>query len=234
MVQVAICDDVAQDLAEMAAVAEALLKEVGEECRIERFRSAAELLAARRRGGSWDLILLDIMMDGQDGIQLAEALRREGDETDLVFITCSPEFALAGYRAYPVSYLLKPLTLEKLRPVLARCLDRRGKRPSLVLDDREGGKVTIPLALIQYIEVFRRELVVHCKGRTVSCEGSLKATLDALPSECFYRCHRSYIVNLAQVAGVRKYCFLLQGGGEVPIAMRPYRDAQTRWLAFLQ
>ena len=232
--QVAVCDDVARDLSGMAAATSALLREAGIESRIERFRSASELLSAWNRGGMWDLILLDIMMDGQDGIELAEALRGAGDETDLIFITSSPEYALAGYRSYPVSYLLKPLSREKLEPVLTRCLERRQTLPSLVLNDPEGGKRTVPLGDIRYIEVFRRELVVHCKGRDITGSGPLNAVLSELPAASFYRCHRSCVVNLAQVSGVRRYCFLLREGGEVPIAMRAYPEAQARWLEYLK
>lgn len=234
MYRVAVCDDVERDLSEMAAVAAGLLKESGMEPETQRFHSAAELLAARTRGASWDLILLDIMMDGKDGIELAESLRKAGDETDLIFITSSPEYALAGYRAYPVSYLLKPLTREKLGPVLSRCLERRQKLPSLVLDALDGGKLTLMLGEIRYIEVYRRELVVHCKDRAFSCVGPLNAVLDELPAESFYHCHRSYVVNLNQVSGVRKYCFLLRGGEEVPIAVRAYPEAQARWLDHLK
>lgn len=231
---VAVCDDMTHDLDEIARVTAALLKEAGVESSMDRFRSAGELLAARARGSSWDLILLDIMMEGKDGLALAESLRLAGDETDLVFITSSPEYALAGYRSYPVSYLLKPLTREKLGPVLSRCIEGRQKLPSLVLDALEGGKLTLPLAEISYIEVFRRELVVHGKDRTLSCAGPLNAVLDKLPADRFYRCHRSYVVNLGQVRGVRKYCFLFRDGGEVPIAMRSYPAAQTRWLDYLK
>lgn len=232
--RVAVCDDVARDLEEMATVTSVLLREAGMENCMERFHSAAGLMAARARGASWDLILLDIMMDGKDGIELAEALRAAGDETDLIFITSSPEYALAGYRAYPVSYLLKPLTREKLGPVLSRCLERREKLPSLVLDAQNGGKITLMLGDICYIEVYRRELVVHCKDRALSCVGPLNAVLDELPAESFYHCHRSYVVNLNQVSGVRKYCFLFRGGEEVPIAVRAYPEAQARWLDHLK
>ena len=231
--RVAICDDMARDLEEMAAVTAALLREAGLEFCVERFRSADALMAVRGRGASWDLILLDIMMDGKDGLQLAEALRSAGDETDLIFITSSPEYALAGYRAYPVSYLLKPLTREKLSPVLSRCLERRDALPSLVLDALEGGKVVLPMRDIRYLEVFRRELVVHCRDRSLSCAGPLHAVLSKLPAKIFYRCHRSYVVNLAQVSGIRRYCFLLRSGGEVPIAMRTYPQAQAKWLEHL-
>lgn len=171
-------------------------------------------------------------MAGQDGIELASALRQEGDETDLVFITSSPEYALAGYRAYPVSYLLKPITHDKLGPVLARCLARR-KEPTLMLTAAAGGRITILQKDVRYIEVFRRELAVHVKDEVLSCSGSLNAVLSELTAECFYRCHRSFVVNLAHVSGVQKYRFLLRDGGEVPIAMRTYRQAQERWLAYL-
>lgn len=139
----------------MAAAAAALLREAGMETETEFFHTASELLKAHKQGTSWDLILLDIMMDdGQDGINVAECLRERGDETDLVFVSRSPEFALAGYRSYPVSYLLKPLTQENLRPVLLHCLERRKERPSLVLETLGGGATAIRLSDIRYIEIF--------------------------------------------------------------------------------
>ena len=218
----------------MAAAAATLLREAGMETETEFFHTASELLKAHKQGTSWDLILLDIMMDdGQDGINVAECLRERGDETDLVFVSRSPEFALAGYRSYPVRYLLKPLTQENLRPVLLHCLERRKERPSLILETLGGGATAIRLSDIRYIEIFRRELVVHCKEKTVSCFGALKTVLDALPPESFYHCHRSFIVNLACVSGIQKYRFLLHGEGEVPVAVRRYQDAQARWLEFL-
>lgn len=232
--RVAICDDVERDLEQMTGLAVSLLKEERVECAVDRFHAARELLRAKRLGGSWDLILLDIMMDEQDGIELADALREAGDETDLVFITASPEYALAGYRSYPVSYLMKPLTRDALRPVLRRCLEAHRRVPTLTLDAMEGGKAAFPLRDISFIEVFRRELVVHCGADRVSCAGSLSAALERLPGECFYRCHRSFVVNLAYVNGIRKYCFLLRSGGTVPVAMREYPEAQKRWLAYVE
>lgn len=233
--RVAVCDDIVRELEETAALTAALLEEAGVESCIRKYGSAAELLAARSRGEAWDLILLDIIMDGKDGIELAESLRTAGDDTDLVFTTSSTEHALAGYRSYPVSYLLKPLTRDSLEPVLTRCLKSRRRFPPLVLDVLEGGKTTVQPEEIRYVEIFGRELMVHfVEGKSVSCTGPLKATMDLLPSGCFYRCHRSFVVNLAHVSGIRKYCFLLHGGGEVPIAMRHYQEAQSQWLTYLK
>lgn len=234
MYRIAICDDEAQDLEKISELAGTLLREQGLACEIQTFAAAADLAEARFQGAAWDLILLDIIMDGQDGIALASALRAAGDETDLVFITCSPEYALAGYESYPVSYLLKPITRKNLGPVLTRCLKRRQKQPCLVLDGQEGGKVALPLAEIVYIEVFRREVVVHCKNGAVTCQGALNAVLELLPPELFYRCHRSFVVNLAYVNEIHKYYFQLKGAAQAPIAMRVYPQAQRRWLEFLQ
>lgn len=83
----------------------AVLAEAGVEGRIERFRAASERMRAYRRGRRWDLIFLDIMMEGQDGIETAEALRAAGDDTDLNFINIcrrrlrrSPASRLSGTR----------------------------------------------------------------------------------------------------------------------------------------
>lgn len=129
----------------MTSVTALLLSSHGVEYEVDYFHAAEKLLEVYNRGEIWDLILMDIMMDGCDGLQVAEALRAREDWTDLIFVTNSPEYALVGYRSYPVNYLLKLLTPAKLEPVLLRCLERHQKLPALVLNAIEGGKVTLPL-----------------------------------------------------------------------------------------
>ena len=54
-----------------------------------------------------DLFLLDIQMQGTDGLTLAQRLYDDGVRDRVIFITGHAEYALAGYDAHPLHYLLK-------------------------------------------------------------------------------------------------------------------------------
>ncbi|QNM05322.1 LytR/AlgR family response regulator transcription factor [Qiania dongpingensis] len=232
MYRIMVCDDDKADREKTEALVIRLMERLGEACRTEYAASPEELLRAREKGAEWDLILLDILMDGPSGLQLAEELHRDGDGTDVVFVTSCAEYALEGYRSYPVSYLLKPLTKENLMPVLEHCLSRWREEPFLNLDIGEGGREMVPLKEICYIEVFRRELVVHCAGRDVTGTGALSAVIKQLPATKFYRSHRSFLVNLEWVTGIQRYHYILKDRNTVPIAVRSYAEAQQKWLDY--
>lgn len=233
MYRIVICDDEETAQKEMKALAAHLMKIQGEPCLIQCVKSPQQLIKLRQSGSRWDLILLDILMDGPEGLRLAEELRRSGDETDVVFVTSCAEYALEGYRSYPVNYLLKPLTKENFMPVLEHCLMRWRQEPLLKLDTGQGGSAAVPLKDLCYIEVFRRELVVHCVDRRVTGNGALTELAQQLSGSRFYRSHRSFLVNLDWVTGIQRYHFLLKNGEQVPIAVRNYPEAQRRWLEHL-
>ena len=68
----------------------------------------------------YDILLLDIEMEGMDGISLAKKLRQENDQVQIVFVTGFPDFMAQGYEVSALHYLLKPLEEEALCRVLDR------------------------------------------------------------------------------------------------------------------
>lgn len=232
MYRIMICDDEKDEQKKIGGLVDRLMDLLGQPCQIEYASSPEELLRGRACGRKWDLILLDILMNGPSGLTLAQQLHQGGDGTDVVFVTSCAEFALEGYRAYPVSFLVKPLTRDTLLPVLEHCLSHWREAPVFQLEMAERGKVMIPVKEISYIEVFRREIVVHCGDHTETGIGALTEISKQLPGSRFYRCHRSFIVNLEQVVGIKRYQFILRDNGTVPIAVRNYAQAQQRWADF--
>lgn len=70
----------------------------------------------------FDLIILDIYMDGMSGMEIAHKIRQREMETPIVFLTASPDFALESYDVNAFGYLLKPIDADKLTAVLERLL----------------------------------------------------------------------------------------------------------------
>jgi two-component system response regulator AlgR len=67
-----------------------------------------------------DVMLLDIAMPGQDGIEVARALSRQGQSPAVVFVTAFDQFAVAAFDVAAIDYLMKPVDAERL----ARSIER--------------------------------------------------------------------------------------------------------------
>ena len=89
---------------------------------------------ARARGGEHDLIIVDIMLPGLDGYGIVSALRREGNETPILFLTARDEIAdrVRGLDLGADDYLVKPFAfselLARVRSILRRAPNRTGDR----------------------------------------------------------------------------------------------------------
>jgi DNA-binding response OmpR family regulator len=87
---------------------------------------ALDRLASGPRG-TYDLILLDVMLPGMDGFQVALALRRSGDYTPILMLTAKslPEDVVQGLEAGADDYLAKPFDLTVLLARVKGLLRRR-------------------------------------------------------------------------------------------------------------
>lgn len=68
----------------------------------------------------FDLIFMDIFMDGMLGMEAARCLRRYAPHVSIVFLTTTPAYALESYDVYAYGYLVKPLNGEKTAALLRR------------------------------------------------------------------------------------------------------------------
>lgn len=127
MIKLAICDDEPVYQKEVARLA----KEYGEyhhvELSISVYSSGVQVLDANEH---YDIFILDILMPGLSGMELASDLRRMDDAASIIFLTSSPEFAIEGYSVHALAYLLKPVKREKLFKILYIML--AGTPPTIV------------------------------------------------------------------------------------------------------
>lgn len=231
MYYIAICDDEKVFMDETRLLLYNIFSDFGESVVINCFDTIEKLRSSKQR---YNLLILDIMIGDDNGIEFADYLRAKGLETDIIFVSSSPEFALAGYNAYPVDYLLKPVNEKKLRETLSRCLRNRRSVPSLVINSKELGKVKISVDEIAYCEVIRTDIAVHrINGSDLTMVGTFFDFCEKLPKKDFYRCHRSYVVNMKCVERIDRYSFTLQNGDAVPIAKNSYNDAKKYFVDYV-
>ncbi|CAH1201590.1 Protein-glutamate methylesterase/protein-glutamine glutaminase [Paenibacillus plantiphilus] len=94
------------------------------------FRNAAEALDFVRGRDDVDLAFLDIQIAADDGLELARSLRSIRANLDIVFTTSHADYAIHAYDVYPLDYMVKPISRQRLAQTIARAAGRRSVAPS--------------------------------------------------------------------------------------------------------
>lgn len=232
MYRVAVCDDEELLLEELSRMCDEILKSKGVEHTITSFSSAREIQDALNAGERFDLICLDIIMPGQNGMELAHELRQWDDETSILFVTSSTDFLLKGYGVRPIQYLLKPVKAAELEKALSD--DIRLNHASRTVSVTAGGKTTvIPHAAIRYVESRDHGCAFVMEDREQFFWLSMSQVEELLPKDRFCRCHNSYMVNLDKVVRADSRSAELAGKVTLPVSRRfseKFQSALTRYL----
>ena len=171
-------------------------------------------------------------MDGENGMELARRIRQTDDRISILFITSSSDFLKDGYQVRPIEYLFKPVQREEL----ARALDtdlRLNHSPRTVSLTVRNRTVLLPMADISYAESRDHSVELHLKEEMRVLSLSLTELEQRLPREQFCRCHNSYLVNMACIAEISRKEIILTDGTAIPIGRSYSKDAQNRFVHFL-
>ena len=195
--------------------------------------SAAPWSAAREE--PFTLYLLDVLMPGMDGMAAAREIRQFDAAAALVFLTSTPDFAYESYAVHALSYLLKPITPQALYPILDQ-LYRKELQPQDGLT-LKAGKVLfrVPFSQLVYVEVNQKHLYFNLTDGSVREVPGVLRQYEAqlLAREEFMRIHRSYIVNMLQVAAFAPTEVRTFSGKSLPVSRLLYPQLQKDYLALL-
>ena len=79
------------------------------------FASSFDALSAVKNGARPEICLLDIHMDGIDGIELAKEIKKYCPKSNIIFCTGYSEYAVDAFGLGASGYLLKPVSAEDLK-----------------------------------------------------------------------------------------------------------------------
>jgi two-component system response regulator AlgR len=176
-----------------------------------------------------DLVLLDISMPGESGLQLAEAFASSTLPPALIFVTAYPEHALAAFNVHPVDYLLKPVSLSQLQRSLQRAcqLNRLQQQPPeipLVGYQQAGLQKAVPLTDVLFFVAEDKYVRMQLAEQNILLDKSLHQLETAYPQ--LLRIHRQTLINPLYLTAIRQpatgpvLAELVQGKYKLPISRR--------------
>jgi DNA-binding LytR/AlgR family response regulator len=197
--------------------------------------SAAEAVELAREL-RYDVVFLDVEMPGATGLETAPAVRERRDPPAVVFVTAHAEYAVDAFAVEAFDYLLKPVDPDRLARVVERLRERTDESAppvDKVAVVAGGGTELLDRDQIHYVQAEGDYSRVHTYDRAYLSTASLGELEEGLGPR-FARIHRSYLVNLAKVVGVRRTAdrFRLQLADaertELDVSRRQSREVRDR------
>ena len=231
---IAVCDDHSAELERVSGILDQWQREKNAALHYRLFSNAEELLDAAQEE-RFNLYLLDIMMPDVDGLSAAHEIRQMDDAAEIVFLTSSPGFAYESYSVHALDYLLKPVQKERLHPVLDKLLFRE-RKPTEGLTIKCGTTfVRVLFSQLSYVEVNGKHIYFNMVDGTVhEMFGTLREfEPQLLQRQEFVHCHRSYIVNLLQVAELSATGIHTFSDKILPVSRSLYKEVQNKYMKVL-
>lgn len=232
MLSIAVCDDEIMERCNIAGKIKKILDEMRIPCILRQFGSGRELLDAPDH---FDIIFLDIIMRDLDGMSAAQMFRQKEYDKILVFMSASREYVFDAYDVEAFQYLLKPVDEKKLRRTLQKAVRKTEDHvKEFMIVSKEREKQKLFLDDIYYFEIRGRMIDAHGTDGVFTYYGQIGALENDLQGKGFFRCHKSYLINLKHVDGYNRQEAVLDNGERIVIAKRRYEEFCREFLDYMR
>ncbi len=181
----------------------------------------------------FELVFLDIYMDGMNGIETAEGLRRIDTECLLVFTTTSTDHAVEGFRVRAMHYLVKPYDADAVDTLFDEVVKRLSITEKYIKITTAGSSVRLRYKDILYAENFQHKVYIHTTMGEVQTRQTFREFTEALEDERFFSCSQGVIVNLEHAADFDGTSFVMNDGKKLPVTRRLIKEAKQSFVDML-
>jgi two-component system response regulator LytT len=178
-----------------------------------------------------DVLLLDLNLDGESGFELLRNAAAESFQT--IIVSANTDRAIQAYEYGVLDFIPKPFEKERLMRAFER-LEKPGRnnaqQPAQVLVVRNQGRLQlIPVEEVHYLKGAGDYAEVHLRDGSITLHSKSLESLEKILPTHFTRIHKSYIVDMRDVKGLRihgggKYEIELKDGNVFPLSRSRYRE----------
>lgn len=230
--KIAICDDEEMFSSQLKEYLESYYKSM--DLIIDKFESGEEFLKRyTNMNCGYDIIFLDIEMKQIDGIETAKKLRELNNDIIIIFLTSHLEFAPEGYEVNAFRFLIKPIQKEKLKNALLDVQYQIDRNKKILIKDKDR-EVLLKYTDIVYIEAQNVNIKICTMNEKFLIRKTLREIEEELKGPTFFKCHRSYIVNLDFVMDYDNKIITMENKEKISLSRNKYSDFKNYMITYLR
>lgn len=203
-----VCDDDERDLQLVQSLV-LNVKEL-EFLSIDYYLSGKDLLVSMSEN-SYEIFVLDIDMEGMDGLSLASEIRERDEKAIIIFLTNHDEYVFDSLRFMPYRYIRKRMIQKELPEALLSCKEKI-EREQISFFIVGGGKELVKLSDILYVECQGHNLELHKKSGELLVREKISSFEKSFLQHGFVRVHKGFVVNMRYIICIKNKEIVLEGG----------------------
>ena len=231
MYRIAVVDDQAEERARLNGFLNRFAAERKLALTVTAFEGGESFLSSY--DDNFEIVLLDIEMQGIDGMETARRLRERDERVCLLFVTYMANYAVQGYGVRALDFLVKPVSYENFCIKMERALTAadHARKKEILVSTPEGDR-RIRIDELYYVEVMNHTLLYHTKDGVLSVRGTIRDCEERLAAFDFSRCNKSYLVNMNHVTEIRRNEIRV-GGELLPIGSTKRKEFLKQLTEFM-
>lgn len=225
MIRIGICEDLKAELDREKTMVQEVMQELGYNAQILCCGSGDELLYQIENKGDLDILLMDIQMDGMNGVETAKIIRDTDHRVIMIFISLYDQYCKELIGVQPFAFMDKPVSKENLKDIMMKALEVQDTGDEIFEFTFKKKKYCFPLRKICYFESRRRKIFVHGEKRTDCYYDRLDLVEKALEDTTvkFLRINKSVLANVSCIREYHHDRVVMYDGTTVLIGNK-YRD----------
>ncbi len=221
ILKIALVDDEQEYLDGMGKLCSSFGRSAGYPVEAVPFCSAGDFLEAFS-GGSFDLVFMDIYMEGMDGVAAALEMRKSDSGCLLVFLTSSTDFMPDAFSCHAFEYVTKPFTKERIFDVLSDAVKVLPREQSYVELTADRKTVCLFLDEIASAVTDAHYLdITLTDGRKLRCRMTMTEFMEKIGADPrFIPVNKGIAVNAEHILAFEKGCCIMESGARFPVRVR--------------
>lgn len=196
---------------------------------VDCFCKGEEMLAS---GIKYNVAFIGFDLCGDDGLQIAKAMRKENSFTAIIFISDDMHFVFEAFKVNPYRFMLKPVEKTELYSVMDDFFDEYGNDYPLWIKNRED-TVCLNTGDIYYLEADNKHCFIHLEKEKIHCNRTMARVFEVLPKNSFFKINRAFIVNLNFIAKYNNDLVYLKNGENLHISRNYFKSFKDRYFEFI-
>lgn len=233
--KIAICDDEIKLASELEELVLSCFRDDQKGVEIDVFSSGDLLMKEiNDNAGAYQMYLLDIEMQGIDGLETAERIRRNDDNAVIIFITSHGELMQEAFEVSAFHFLIKPLDQYKARQVILKAVESLKRKKAIIQFTIRKKVHTLFFEQIEYFESDKRKVVICLTDKTrYEYYGTFKEVIEKIPELQFVQVHNSYIINMDYISSLDGNGIEMKSGAQIALTQKFKRSFQNIYRNFI-